>query len=923
MKNYSKEEIAKIKEVISDKIVLVNNTVSWVDQNLKFEERNQLLLKLKNNLNTLQKIEKGIGNKPVMAVFGASQVGKSYLIKNLLSDQSKPFYINNGVTRYDFLKDINPPGTGAESTGVVTRFTADNTVLFEDYPIRINILSAKDVLNILLDSYFLDLKKITTFITKKDLEEHLSGLEQNHGNLSQSYMTEYDVLEIKSYFQKHLSKHTILFQGLYETRFFERVGQLIQYYSPQQWSDVFSVLWNKSEIFTLLFNELISKLELLGFVDSGYIAFDNVLRGCGEILDVKRLQELRSCTNITTMKRGDGSTVNLSISFLAALISELVLTIPSELSESREFLNHSDLLDFPGARSRMPLDQNEISEKYLDAMLLRGKVSYLFNKYSDDFNINNLLFCTNDKQLEVNEIPTLLADWISNNIGNNVNDRSAALQNASTPPLFVIFTFFNNQLRFDTTNDVNYTFGQDSLDYKWQIRFERFFEQEIVTQGRDWHTNWSHSCPHFSNFYLLRDFKYSEDTFLGYTAHDKELEVNPERVGFMNELKSSFINYGFVQKHFTSPEQSWNAAASLNHDGAQLIIHNLAHVSNNITKTNHYLNRLNNLIQEIKQDLIRFIYTDDVANLRTSNMAKVNQFQLSFNTLLARDLGLFNTFIDAISLVPLDLYHLLNQNMVVEVADKILDTNTPAAILKSQYVELNNLKSKDAVVAVLKNKFWLNDETSVISFLQDSNIIIEDLYEVTKSESKSQYYTRLVLDYWKNKIASLENFKTFTQLGLNKGSLDFVVTHYQQLLDKRKISEKLISILDDVISQIQINHGHEVFLAETFALIINDLAINFDLNFFSENEIEEAIHTFPATTFFANKQPNDESEIAISRLFDNNNLDIQTITLEKYNKWVESLRTSLLVNAGFVTYDVEANERLKGLITNYESIQLN
>src|SRR5690606_26317261 len=138
-------------------------------------------------------------------------------------------------------------------------------------------------------------KKITSFISKKDLEEHLLKLEQHQGHDTQSYLSEYDILEIQSYFQKHLSKHTILFQSLYEIRFFERVADIILHIPPRRWTDVFNVLWNRNEYRSGLFSGLIAKQELLGFVDSGYSAFDNVLRGKGEILDVKRLQELDQC----------------------------------------------------------------------------------------------------------------------------------------------------------------------------------------------------------------------------------------------------------------------------------------------------------------------------------------------------------------------------------------------------------------------------------------------------------------------------------------------------------------------------------------------------------------------------------------------------------------------------------------------------
>src|SRR5690554_2595961 len=120
--------------------------------------------------------------------------------------------------------------------------------------------------------------------------------------------------------------------------------------------------------------------------------------------------------SVTTVKKANGAEVEITRPFLAALIKELIFTVSSELVNDKPFLENSDLLDFPGARSRLALQPDEITEVIISDMLLRGKVSYLFNKYTDEFNINNLLFCTNDKQLDVNEIPDLLGNWIAGNI---------------------------------------------------------------------------------------------------------------------------------------------------------------------------------------------------------------------------------------------------------------------------------------------------------------------------------------------------------------------------------------------------------------------------------------------------------------------------------------------------------------------------
>src|SRR5690606_7001191 len=148
-----------------------------------------------------------------------------------------------------------------ESTGVVTRFTINNETVYNDYPIKIKILSPKDIIIILLDSFFLDLKKINHFINRKDLESHIKIFEDNYSKKVQSVLTEFDLLEIKDYFENHLSKHTILFEGLTETRFFERIGKVIDGYEINEWKGIFEVLWNRNEHLNFLFIELISSLK--------------------------------------------------------------------------------------------------------------------------------------------------------------------------------------------------------------------------------------------------------------------------------------------------------------------------------------------------------------------------------------------------------------------------------------------------------------------------------------------------------------------------------------------------------------------------------------------------------------------------------------------------------------------------------------
>ena len=61
-----------------------------------------------------------------VGVFGASQMGKSFLIGKLITPPGRDvkviFGTGPGAVRQDFLEQVNPAG-GDETTGLVTRFT--------------------------------------------------------------------------------------------------------------------------------------------------------------------------------------------------------------------------------------------------------------------------------------------------------------------------------------------------------------------------------------------------------------------------------------------------------------------------------------------------------------------------------------------------------------------------------------------------------------------------------------------------------------------------------------------------------------------------------------------------------------------------------------------------------------------------------
>ncbi|NBW72330.1 MAG: hypothetical protein EBR24_06040 [Flavobacteriia bacterium] len=113
MKNYNSDIVLEIEK---KSIKLYESFVEadhWSSENLKFEELDNLSLKIKRNRAEISKIQSTIPSKPVFAIFGISQVGKSYLVQNILSQNGESLKVQVGKHDLDFLSSINPAGNNA------------------------------------------------------------------------------------------------------------------------------------------------------------------------------------------------------------------------------------------------------------------------------------------------------------------------------------------------------------------------------------------------------------------------------------------------------------------------------------------------------------------------------------------------------------------------------------------------------------------------------------------------------------------------------------------------------------------------------------------------------------------------------------------------------------------------------------------
>src|SRR5690606_32420705 len=485
----------------------------WVQDSLEDEKKQRAYQDLREFRRQLKRKRNSIESIPAAAAYGESQVGKSYLMSSLLSRKGEPFTIQDqDGTLYNFKNDINPIGKGVKSTSVVTRFTVNEEIEYPNFPIIANLLSPTDLILLICEAYYNNLNADTPPSFQK-LNEKVEEISKKYENADSnlSFISEDDVLDMRDYFEENFSK--LLFNNIKDAQFFEKVSLIVERIPITEWSTVFSVLWNESIGLTKLFSSLIEQFSTINFTQKIYLPMESVLRKYGTLLDVARLNEIfgevkgdvteyKPQVKLKYIHEGVVFETTFLKSFLCALISELVFVLPKEVANEIEFLNHTDLLDFPGTRRFEDAEEVRLNDEQLTILLRRGKVDYLFNKYSKDSKINCLLFCQNQNQSTVSVMPSKLDKWVRQMIGEDSKEREQF--NTPVAPLFIISTWFNVDLKFDLNNDQPN--NPKSLTGRWRRRFEDVLVGEILKPDQfPWFVNWKESQQKFQNIYLLRD----------------------------------------------------------------------------------------------------------------------------------------------------------------------------------------------------------------------------------------------------------------------------------------------------------------------------------------------------------------------------------------------------------------------------------
>lgn len=621
------------------------------------------------------------------AAYGESQVGKSYLMSSLLSTPECPFVINLGGHDYSFIDKINPSGgntSKTESTGVITRFTIRSHNDAMSRFVRIKALTVADIVMLLADAYYNDLKAdARNVLQSADIDRELDNL--RHLWLGkpapvQTFLGEDDVKDICDYIADTIGSAAT---GITRSSFRTQVAAAAPFLGVDELPAVFALLWNKNAEMTHLFATLTSAAATLGFETDVYVPFETVLRDKGTLLKIEWLDKVCSAgadsgnsngnstdgeEATTDVYAADGRVLAKAFSkpYLSALTAELTFVLPRKLAAERRFLEKIDLLDFPGARSREKFKEQEISS-VLPTILRRGKVAYLFNKYSRSLSISAVLFSHHNDQKNEPSLGETINSWIEQNIGRTPEQRTRQLERTNgVSPLFFVATKFNIELE-RTKNDTPDNAAR--LAEHWR-RFETVFPE--IIKPATWFDHWvvpggAFTSEAFRSIYPLRDFYWSgkNGVFDGYsdgavTSPETAVHRHPDYPDYFENLRRSFLSHDFVRRHFASPEAAWDGVATVNNDGSKAIIRDLDAISGRLddARRERHTERLRTLCRRTEAKLA--VYYEDEDNVKKNERIRrvIGDIRRSLDFSVGKHPEIFGRIIDSLMLPVGDIRRL-------------------------------------------------------------------------------------------------------------------------------------------------------------------------------------------------------------------------------------------------------------------------
>lgn len=609
----------------------LGRALDWV-QNLPDElasSNKRLVRGLRADSYRIKLIRSNSSARPCAAVYGPSQAGKSYLVSALARLPDSPLLIKVGGRDVDFIELVNPEG-GKESTGLVTRFTTSQHVIDNVYPVKLRLLSEIDLVKIFVNSYCLDVADDE----EEAIERHLDSVQQAITGLGDmpsgpSLVSSEQVYELEDYVAYRFKSNNRI-QAILRTNFWSEAALRLPTLDRNERTQIYKILWDDIPAFSSLFGNLLADLEALQY-SSTIFASPEILfevdgsrwnRSPSSVVNVESLGHYGNSTRKrVAIKTESGEVFTVSVAAVAALAAELELVCSKNGSSIFE---HSDLLDFPGARSRKPRSRsffNASADSDVDReFFLRGKVSFLFDKYCESQEISSLVLCIGPSNQEVVGLDSIIEDWIISTHGQSSQDRLL-----SRIALFFVLTKFDQE------------FGEGGLNLdggRWTTRLQASLIFPFGNRaGRtNWVNDWSQGAA-FNNLFWLRNPSADQSGLIEYSGvpgKSRELRHSDRKSGVIEVLREAFLSNSLVQKHFSNPSAAWSAGMALNDGGASYLIDKLRDGYSSTLRSDQTITRLRNIVRPYRERLQKYYVPTDEEDVRKHQLELARKISTFF-----------------------------------------------------------------------------------------------------------------------------------------------------------------------------------------------------------------------------------------------------------------------------------------------------
>lgn len=970
-----------MKATINAQINNINDAIDWIRVN-RPDHYEQRFLQLVGERCRLRKLAATEVENPAIAAYGESQKGKSYVITNLLSDNGSPFMVKAPDREYDFVKEINPITNNVEATGVVTRFTtfANETGRYNaEFPVLVKLLSVAETATILCDGYHSDITDYQSY-SDSELHEIADDIYSRYSTMPEipgTALTEDDIIDMKYYLKRCTGGAT---QALLRSPYFDKLALVARRIPSTDWQDVFSPLWHRNPTLTRLFNRLSEALRRLGYATEVYLPITAVLNTNLTLMSVQRINELGNADKngkdyftdvIVRDAAGNVSRIkDFDKSELSALCAEAVFKVEDRFLNSelqfdltmiedsevrkridthpftKDIMRDTDLLDFPGARARNQLKEenlektDEKSNMSNDAnVYLRGKVAYLFNRYSDSGMINILLFCHDNAQRNDDTLYITIENWIRQYVGDTPQARERTIRLAGgVAPFFLIATKFNIDMAMGDSNPEDVTNSRTAIDQRWNDRFNIVLYKEVIHgNDADWFKNWVTEGETFKNTYLLRDYKYSGDTgkgnnlFTGFHTEGRESSSAMPEV-YYSRMRRSFIESPHVRRFFSDPEAAWDVAATLNNDGALYLFQHLAIAAANMRRTRRELTiaALTQIGKSLHEILKDYHHSDDAAVQLLNDMNRACAIRRELLFASNADNYFFGRLIQNLQTSEKEVYNcvydILNSselNADVNSFDnyELIRKDIGARLDRCSSANDNAQKWECLMIA-----WGLPDRAAVEDYLTRRGVKPDLLFSgAFKRRLNSVIISEKVFDSWINQIKSPQSIARVTE-GANFDPIEMsaLIDNIRFTADKLGLTHRLEKAIEEFVNVMNVASINVSPIADIMASIINDFVSDLGFRFRSAEDIaaanriiDENPMRFDPLTHINDETTTEFDEDRLTALFNRLYANPEAVTPafeHNYYRWIEYMIVSFLLKGQVIDYDINANRRLGELL---------